>query len=49
MMFNSVSFADVLFILIVGGIIYFFVYWFGPARKSKINRDDQSQRPDAQS
>ena len=47
-MSNGVSFADVLFILFVGGIIYFFVYWFGPARKVKTDRDDQSNQTDSQ-
>jgi hypothetical protein len=47
-MSNAVSFADVLFILFVCGIIYFFVYWFGPARKAKADRDDQSNQTDSQ-
>ena len=38
-MSDGVSFADVLFILFVGGVIYFFVYWFGPLRKAKTERD----------
>ena len=42
-MSNGVSFADVLFILFVGGVIYFFVYWFGPARKARIDRDQTNQ------
>ena len=40
-MSNGVSFADVLFVLFVGGVIYFFVYWFGPARKTKPEVDRQ--------
>lgn len=47
-MSNGISFADVLFILFVGGIIYFFVYWFGPARKLRSSRTGQSQQPDSQ-
>lgn len=48
-MFTGVSFADVLFVLLVGGVIYFFVYWFGPVRKARMDRDDSSQRPDSES
>lgn len=42
-MSNGVSFADVLFVLFVGGVIYFFVYWFGPARKSRTENDQSDQ------
>lgn len=48
-MFTGVSFADVLFILFIGGVIYFFVYWFGPARKARMGHDKSSQRPDSES
>ncbi len=47
MMSSGISFADVLLILIICGIIYFFVYWFGPVRKARSDRDDQSQHPDS--
>lgn len=46
---TSISFADILFILLVGGIIYFFVYWFGPVRKARMDRVDSSKRPDSES
>lgn len=32
---SNLSFADVLFIMLVGGIIYGFVSLVGPARKKK--------------
>lgn len=47
-MSNGVSFADVLFILLVCGVIYFFVYWIGPARK-ELKKTESHQRTDSDS
>ncbi len=45
-MFQDLGFADVLFSLLVGGIIYFFVYWFGPVRKTRVQKEKETkQRP----
>ena len=47
-MLNDLGFADVLFILLTGGVIYFFVYWFGPVRKTRANKKAENKRPDTQ-
>ena len=47
-MSNGLGFADVLFILLVGGVIYFFVYWFGPVRKKRVEDKSELKRPDSQ-
>jgi hypothetical protein len=47
-MLSDFGFADVLFILLVGGVIYFFVYWFGPVRKTRSTQTKENKRPDSQ-
>ena len=47
-MLNDLGFADVLFTLLVGGVIYFFVYWFGPVRKTRTDKEAENKRPDTQ-
>ena len=46
-MLDDFGFADFLFILLVGGVIYFFVYWFGPVRKKRT--EDKSEQKQADS
>jgi len=35
------SFADILFIILVAGVIYAFVYWVGPARSGRKQANDK--------
>jgi len=39
------SFADILFIILVAGVIYAIVSWVGPARSGKRNTNDKGKQP----
>lgn len=38
------SFADILFIILVAGVIYGFVSWVGPASKERKKIDDEESK-----